>query len=183
MLKRAHEAHCHACRSSALYVKPTTPCPRVLTRLPSPPMASPLPPYPPPPCHRTERQLPFSFSHIPHRFTARSEPRHRRRFPLHLSYLAEEVVGAWPAKRRRGGAHGRSSSDRGAAVSIVTVWGGAEQRRGRGAEHESEEMRWKEEALDPARALYSHVRRWMVHSCQWEVQTDEGWTPYWDPQA
>jgi hypothetical protein len=19
--------------------------------------------------------------------------------------------------------------------------------------------------------------------CQWEVQTDEGWTPYWDPQA
>jgi hypothetical protein len=20
-------------------------------------------------------------------------------------------------------------------------------------------------------------------SCQWEVQTDEGWTPYWDPEA
>jgi hypothetical protein len=19
--------------------------------------------------------------------------------------------------------------------------------------------------------------------CQWEVQTDDGWTPYWDPQA
>jgi hypothetical protein len=19
--------------------------------------------------------------------------------------------------------------------------------------------------------------------CQWEVQTDEGWTPYWNPQA
>jgi hypothetical protein len=19
--------------------------------------------------------------------------------------------------------------------------------------------------------------------CQWEVQTDEGWTSYWDPQA
>jgi hypothetical protein len=19
--------------------------------------------------------------------------------------------------------------------------------------------------------------------CQWEVQTGEGWTPYWDPQA
>ena len=19
--------------------------------------------------------------------------------------------------------------------------------------------------------------------CQWEVQTDEGWIPYWDPQA
>jgi hypothetical protein len=19
--------------------------------------------------------------------------------------------------------------------------------------------------------------------CQWKVQTDEGWTPYWDPQA
>jgi hypothetical protein len=19
--------------------------------------------------------------------------------------------------------------------------------------------------------------------CQWEVQTDEGWAPYWDPQA
>jgi hypothetical protein len=19
--------------------------------------------------------------------------------------------------------------------------------------------------------------------CQWEVQTEEGWTPYWDPQA